>query len=335
MAGHSILPIFIPHAGCPNDCVFCNQRAISGQLSLPTPQDVFDEVTAALARLDASVAPELAFYGGSFTAIPPEAQTGYLQAVQPFLADSHLSSVRVSTRPDAIDAETLRRLSAFGVQTIELGAQSMDDAVLRLARRGHTAGDTVRAAQLIQAAGFSLILQMMVGLPGDSPASVLATGRAIAALRPDGVRIYPVAVLRGTALAELAANGAYQPLALDDATEQCAELIALFSAAGIPIIRIGLNPSESLHADVLAGAYHPALGELCYARWYRKRMCALAEPLMPTERLVFFVHPARLSVAAGQHRSNLAALRAQFPALKAISLYGADGERDAIRVERG
>lgn len=334
MAGHSILPIFIPHAGCPNDCVFCNQRAISGHMTVPTPQDVADEVTAALARLHPSVSPELAFYGGSFTAIPPEVQTGYLRAVQPFLLSGRLSSIRVSTRPDAIDSETLLRLSAFGVQTIELGAQSMDDQVLRLARRGHTAHDTVRSSQMIQAAGFSLILQMMVGLPGDSPASVLASGRDIAALHPDGVRIYPVAVLRGTALAEQTARGTYQPLAIDDAVDLCAELIDLFSAAEIPIIRLGLNPSESLHADVLAGAYHPALGELCYARWYQKRMCALAVPLMPTERLVFFVHPTRLSVAAGQHRSNLAALRSQFPELKGISLYAEVCGRDDIRVER-
>lgn len=333
MAKRSILPVFIPHAGCPNDCVFCNQRAISGQCAVPSPSDVAAEITAALSRLNPAEPPELAFYGGSFTAIPPEAQEGYLAAAQPFLADGRLSSIRVSTRPDAIDPETLRRLKKAGVQTIELGAQSMDDGVLLHSRRGHTAADTVRAAQLVQEAGFALILQMMAGLPGDSTETLLATGRQIASLRPDGVRIYPVVVLRGTLLEAWMNAGVYAPLSVEDAVAGCAQLIDLFARASVPILRIGLNPSESLSREAVAGAYHPALGERCYARWYLNRLLAGLAPLMPAERAAVYVHPSRLSVAVGQHRVNAAALKSAFPSLKKLSFYPADCGRDEIRLE--
>lgn len=333
MAKRSILPVFIPHAGCPNDCVFCNQRAISGQCAVPSPSDIAAEITAALSRLHPGEPPELAFYGGSFTAIPPEAQEGYLAAAQPFLADGRLSSIRISTRPDAIDPETLRRLRNAGVQTVELGAQSMDDGVLLRSHRGHTAADTVRAARLVQDAGFALILQMMAGLPGDSTETLLATGRQIASLRPGGVRIYPVVVLRGTLLEAWMHAGIYTPLSVEDAVADCAQLIDLFARASIPILRIGLNPSESLAREVVAGAYHPALGERCYARWYLNRLMAGLAPLMPAERAAVYVHPSRLSVAAGQHRANAAALKSAFPSLKKLSFYPADCGRDEIRLE--
>ena len=219
------------------------------------------------------------------------------------------------------------------MQTVELGAQSMDDGVLLRSHRGHTAADTVRAARLVQDAGFALILQMMAGLPGDSTETLLATGRQIASLRPDGVRIYPVVVLRGTLLEAWMHAGIYTPLSLEDAVADCAQLIDLFARASIPILRIGLNPSESLACEVVAGAYHPALGERCYARWYLNRLMAGLAPLMPAERAAVYVHPSRLSVAAGQHRANAAALKSAFPSLKKLSFYPADCGRDEIRLE--
>ena len=222
-------------------------------------------------------------------------------------------------------------LSLCGVGAVL--TQSMDDGVLLRSHRGHTAADTVRAARLVQDAGFALILQMMAGLPGDSTETLLATGRQIASLRPDGVRIYPVVVLRGTLLEAWMHAGIYTPLSLEDAVADCAQLIDLFARASIPILRIGLNPSESLACEVVAGAYHPALGERCYARWYLNRLMAGLAPLMPAERAAVYVHPSRLSVAAGQHRANAAALKSAFPSLKKLSFYPADCGRDEIRLE--
>ena len=193
-----ILPLFIPHLGCPHDCVFCNQRRISGILTPVTPEDV----SAAIEGLDAPV-DELAFYGGSYTALPPAEQRTLLDAAQPFVAAGTVGAIRVSTRPDAIDAEGLALLREAHVETIELGAQSMDDGVLAKCGRGHSAADTVRAAELVKAAGFRLILQMMTGLPGSSDERDLATAEALAGLRPDGVRIYPTVILRDTPLYDL------------------------------------------------------------------------------------------------------------------------------------
>ena len=332
MAKRAIIPVFIPHAGCPNGCVFCNQRAVSGHVSVPSFSEVERLIAESLASQPMGAPPELAFYGGSFTAIPSESQIGYLRAAQPFLRAGRLSSVRVSTRPDAIDASVLARLSAYGVQTIELGAQSMDDEVLRLARRGHTARDTSTAARLIREAGFSLVLQMMTGLPGDSFDAVWESARRIAALRPDAVRIYPVAVLRGTPLCDMWENGAYTPPTMEETVSVCAALIDLFQRKRIPIIRIGLNPGEALAAETVAGTYHPALGDLCYARWYLNRIRAWLALLPPLTDIDICVHASRISVAVGQHRCNLEALKKEFPSLRRISVRAVDCDRDELSV---
>ena len=190
-----IIPIFVPHLGCPNQCVFCDQKRISGSL-FPACGDT---VRTALAPLDGQ-GYELAFYGGSFTAIEPQRQEELLSAVQPYRASGLIASIRVSTRPDAIDADVLRRLRRYGVETIELGAQSMTEEVLRRSGRGHTAADTERAASLIRKAGFQLILQLMTGLPGESRQSALISAQRLAALGPDGVRLYPTVILQNTDL---------------------------------------------------------------------------------------------------------------------------------------
>ncbi len=333
MARNAIIPIFIPHLGCPNDCVFCDQRSISGQAAAPSPADVAAAIETGLARLAArQTRPEVAFYGGSFTAIAPEAQEAYLAAAEPFLRAGTIASIRVSTRPDAIDASVLARLARFGVKTIELGAQSMDDAVLCASRRGHTAADTLRAAKLIHEAGFSLVLQMMVGLPGDSANKAVATAEALAGLKPDGVRIYPTVVLAGTALEALWRSGRYEPLTPDAAAEICARLIAVFSAQEIPILRIGLNESELLASKAVAGAYHPALGELCYARWYLHRMRAILAKMPDAAAVSVRVSGSRASVAAGHKRANLRALQSEFPNLRGIRIEPVLSAPDALEI---
>lgn len=306
----SIVPLFVPHAGCPCRCVFCDQRAIAGGAHL-TPARARELLEQALSVLPEGSAPQAAFYGGSFTAIPVAEQEALLAVTDALLAQGRLSAVRLSTRPDAVDAQGLLRLRRHGVTTVELGAQSMDDEVLRRARRGHTAADTVRAAQLVRRAGLSLILQTMAGLPGDTRGTVRRTAERIAALEPDGVRIYPVAVLPGTELHAMWRAGSYAPLDNETAAVWCADMLEVFERARIPVLRIGLNPTEQLARTVAAGAYHPALGELAWNElWYRRLRAQLAQ--QPGTGTLYV--PARaLSRAIGQKRRNVLRLKRDFP----------------------
>lgn len=259
MAKRQIIPLFIPHLGCPNGCVFCDQKKITGQGAGVTPQMVAEEVKAGLKR--AGDACEVAFYGGSFTAIPPEEQEALLQAVQPWCKTGEIGSIRVSTRPDAVDEETVRRLKRYGVTTVELGCQSMDEQVLRLSKRGHTPEDTRNAVRHLKAGGLQVILQMMTGLPGDDGAASVYTAEEIIKLKPDGVRIYPTVVLAGTELERMMTAGTYSPHEVETAVELCGTLYEKFLQAGIPVIRVGLNPTELLSGGgAVAGAYHPGAG---------------------------------------------------------------------------
>ena len=196
MARNRIIPLFIPHAGCPCACVFCNQKKITGLDTPVTPEQVQKEIEAALPW--AGTGCQLAFYGGSFTAMQPETQEALLQAAAPYLRDGSIRSIRLSTRPDAVDGETIARLKAYGVTTVELGCQSMDNRVLSLSGRGHSREDTIRASELLHQGGLSQVLQMMTGLPGDDGTTSLDTAEALIRLRPQGVRIYPTVVLRHT-----------------------------------------------------------------------------------------------------------------------------------------
>jgi len=304
-----ILPIFVPHAGCPNDCVFCNQKRISGSL-FPASGDMVRE---ALEAVSPGAGLELAFYGGSFTAIEVPRQLALLEAVQPARSDGRIASIRVSTRPDAIDLPTLERLRFYGVETIELGAQSLCDEVLRRSGRGHTEADVINASHLVKNQGFALILQMMTGLPGDTPRRSLETARKIIALAPDGVRIYPTVVVRDTALETLWRSGAYQEHTVEAAVSLCAMLLPLFEQAGIPVIRLGLNPSEELSGGAaLAGAYHPAFGELVRSRILRKRVEGLLSPADRGAYITLYTAPNRVSPMVGQKRCNIIALTERF-----------------------
>ncbi len=323
-----IIPLFVPHLGCPNDCVFCNQRKISGSLQ-PADGDTVRR-TLDEAKVYTSPGAELAFYGGSFTAIPEEEQRELLRAVRPYMEEGFIAEIRVSTRPDKIDPAALALLSEYGVKTVELGSQSMDERVLRLSGRGHTADDTRRAAALVKSQGFRLMLQMMTGLPGSSPESDAMTARELIKLGPDGVRIYPTVIIRETALCELWRAGKYREHTVEDAVEVCAGLVEEFAAAGVPIIRLGLNPTDDLSAgEAVAGAYHPALGELVYSRVYLHR----AERLIETGNrrggtLTLGVHPSRVSLMTGQKRQNIEKLRAKygFSTIKVIKSDIKDGE---------
>ena len=331
MARRRIFPIFIPHLGCPNACVFCDQRRISGSPLPASGADVTEKLRGAEAQGFRDM--ELAFYGGSFTAIHPAEQEELLSAAQPFLARGTVSSIRLSTRPDAIDRSVLDRLRRFHVTTVELGAQSMCDDVLLASGRGHTAGDTERASAMLKEGGFSLILQMMTGLPGSDMKLDILSARRIAALKPDGVRIYPTVIMENTALYDMWRAGIYREHTVEDAVSVCADILSVFRAAGIPVIRLGLNPTEELSGGAAAGgAYHPALGEMVRSELLRREAASLMEGVPPGARVTVTVSPERVSAMTGQHRRNILALTEAF-SLSNLRVRGEPGTGERILVD--
>lgn len=305
--------IFVPNLGCPHACSFCDQRKIAGQEEIPTPELVRATARRALSDLgeDAKNA-EIAFFGGSFTAIDPALMNRLLDAAAPFVGENGFKGIRISTRPDAIDDDILKTLKRFGVTAIELGAQSMNARVLELNRRGHTPDDVIAASELIRSYGFELGLQMMTGLYGSTAETDKATARAIASLCPKTVRVYPTIVLEGTLLARLYREGAYKPPELDRSVELCAELLEFFHSRGIKVIRLGLHAMTSLEKNYVAGPWHPAFRELCESVIYRKKAEEALEKLEGAKAAVLFVAPREISKLAGQHRKNITELERAF-----------------------
>ena len=309
-ARNRIYPVFIPHLGCVHACVFCNQHEITGAAA----EEALRQLNSLADNPPQGAAYELAFYGGSFTALPAEQQLRYLEAAGRARACGAVSSIRLSTRPDAITPEILERLKRYGVGTVELGAQSMQDRVLRASGRGHSAEDVRRASVMIREAGLSLVLQMMTGLPEDDDDGAVDTARQLIALQPDAVRVYPTVIVRGTELERLWRRGAYREHTVEDAVRVCARLLPLFEAAGIPVIRLGLNPTDELSGGAaLAGAYHPALGELVRSRVLRNRAERLLSEMNCEGITVTVRVPERkLSQMLGQKRCNVIWLKERF-----------------------
>ncbi|MBQ9249638.1 MAG: radical SAM protein [Oscillospiraceae bacterium] len=336
-ARESIIPVFVPHLGCPHACVFCNQNRISGAEQPATADTVREAIKQAAALPPIGAKRQLAFYGGSFTAIPVAEQTALLAAAKEALDRGEIDAIRLSTRPDAIDETVLMRLWDYGVETIELGAQSMDEQVLRLSGRGHTATDVERASRLIKEKGFRLILQMMTGLPGDDDEKDMETARQLIALQPDGVRIYPTVIVRDTALYALWKSGRYREHSVEHAVRVCAKLLPLFQRAGIPVIRLGLNPTEELSGGAaVAGAYHPALGELVKSRILYEKAELLLRASGASGRVILGVAPENLSQMVGQHKENVRKLCNVF-GLESLKVRPADiksGEICVISIEK-
>lgn len=331
-ARNSIIPVFVPHLGCPNDCVFCNQRRISGHIEPATAQTVKNAIEEAAALTPSGTKRQLAFYGGSFTAISEARQIELFEAAQPYLADGTISSIRLSTRPDAIDGTVLKRLKKYGVTVIELGAQSMCDRVLELSGRGHDSAEVADASRLIKDAGFDLILQMMTGLPGDTDENCIETAKKIIALLPNGVRIYPTVIVRDTVLCDMWRAGTYKEHTVEDAVRVCSKIVPLFNEAGIPIIRMGLNPTEDLSGgDALGGAYHPALGELVHSRIMLEKARGLLAGARPGSRVVLGVNRSDVSKMIGQHRCNVHALVSEF-SLRELRIHEASVKSGEISI---
>lgn len=257
-----IVPVFIPFGGCPNQCVFCDQKGITGEARLPERKDVIDTIEAYLSTWRGKGIKEVAFYGGSFTGLPKELQLLYLDTAYNYVKAGRIDRLRLSTRPDYINEDILRFLKVFRVETVELGVQSMSDTVLKLSGRGHTASDTIRAVRVIGSFGIKAGIQFMPGLPGDTVGTVLKTTEDIIGLSPAFVRIYPTLVLKDTPLYRMYLDGRYTPWGLDEMTALCKKAARLLKDAGIPIIKMGLQPTEGLVKNLAAGPYHPSFRQL-------------------------------------------------------------------------
>ncbi|MBQ8965127.1 radical SAM protein [Ruminococcus sp.] len=308
---HSNISIFVPHVGCPHKCAFCDQNAITGKQKLPHKEDVERACLQALGQVDDIADTEIAFFGGSFTAIPREYMLELLSAAHKYVGEGRFRGIRISTRPDYIDGEILDILKSFGVTAIELGAQSMSDEVLEANERGHTAEDVRKASRLIRECGFELGLQMMIGLYKSCREQEDETFSEIMAIHPDTVRIYPVVILKNTRLAELLESGDYEPMSFDEVLSLSARALGAFTEAGIRVIKCGLHASEIVEQDMVGGFYHPAFRELCEGLLYRLNMEALLDKAVEEGRLpenknaVFAVKKGCLSKAIGQKKANI------------------------------
>lgn len=317
--------LFVPHEGCPRQCSFCNQRSISGQSKRLDAMDIEKAVKTAYGYKSPSAGfkREIAFFGGSFTAIERSYMLELLEAASLYIDNVHFTGIRVSTRPDAINTEICEILQHYGVTAIELGAQSMDDKVLELNRRGHTAKDVADASALIAGYGFELGLQMMTGLYGSCREESISTAQKIVSLKPKTVRIYPAIVLQGTPLAELMDCHEYTPQSLQEAVSLCSELLELFYKESIEVIRLGLHSGGDVEEGYLAGPYHPAFRELCESEiYFRNAKQALKKARIDGGPASLFVAENAISQMIGQNRANLTALKAEGYECKVIPRSG-------------
>lgn len=312
-----IIPIFVPHLGCPNNCTFCNQKKISGQTKMVTKQDVKDTIEYYLKNFkDDHKYVEVAFFGGSFTAIEKEKQEELLEAVQEYIENKKVHSIRVSTRPDCIDKDILKRLKKYHVKTIELGVQSTNNYILSRCKRGHTGEDVKKASKLIRRYGFVLGHQMMVGLPESTEEDEINTAKALIKLKPKMVRIYPVLVIKGTKLEKDYEEGKYTPLTLARAIETCKKLVRMFADKKIDIIRVGLQNTDEItdpndkNSEVVAGPYHPAFRQLVESEmWYDVIVEKIKKLNVKVRKVEITVNPIDSNNVIGHKKQNVTKLK--------------------------
>ena len=359
-----IIPIFIPHYGCPNKCIYCNQNISIGQQSLPTSEEVANIIDTHLKSAAAHFKPsrytqggrattkrataqlpnknfakpcvrrcknqnetppektqfyrfavQVAFYGGTFTGLPFDTQKNYLKTIAPYLKNKKVQSIRLSTRPDYINQQNLDLLKSFSVKTIELGVQSMDDKVLKLSQRGYTSQKVEESARLIKENGLELGIQLMPGLPGDTENKIIKTSEQVCKIKPDFLRIYPMVVIKNTLLEKLYLKGEYTPLSLKQAISICKKMLLLFQYNHIPVIRMGLQPTETLlkPGTIVAGPFHSAFRELVSSSILYERIYTSIKKHLASKTFSFYVHPSELSTFIGNKKSNLRKLKEEFP----------------------
>ena len=284
MKNHAIIPIFIPHKGCPNDCIFCNQKKITARLKAVSASDVKDTIDTWLSTMDRSKIEtvEVAFYGGSFTGLPIEEQSSYLEIAKAYKDAGLIDKIHMSTRPDYIDREILDNLKAYSVDVIELGVQSFDDNVLKLSNRGHNSEIVYSSSELIKEYGFSLGIQLMVGLPGDSMETCIYSAQETVKIAPDLARIYPTIVIDDTELYNQYARGEYEPLSREEAIARSKAIYQILFDAGITIMRVGLKSTDLINegGNINGGTYHPAFRQLVEGALARDKVEALIEEAM-------------------------------------------------------
>ena len=312
-----IIPIFVPHLGCPNDCIFCNQKSISGQKENMTKEKakkIIEEYLETIKNEEAEV--EIAFYGGSFTAIEEKSQEELLQTAYEYIEQGKVESIRISTRPDCINKEILKRLKKYKVKTIELGVQSANDYILKRANRGHAFEDVKKASKMIRWNGFKLGHQMMVGLPESTRIDEINTAKALIKLKPKMVRIYPVLVVKNTKLEEEYKQGKYEPLPLVQAVEVCKELVRMFADKKIEVIRVGLQNTDEIaepenkESEVVAGPYHPAFRQLVEsAMWYDAIVGKIKKLNVKVKEVEVTVNPIDSNNVIGHKKENVLKLK--------------------------
>lgn len=307
-----VIPVFLPHAGCPHRCVFCDQRAITGdRREAPDPEAVLQEWRAR--PRDPRRPVQLAFYGGNFLGLPAPQRHFLMETASRYVTDGRVHALRFSTRPDTVDSDRLALLDGLPMAVVELGVQSLNNAVLAESRRGHSAEDTEAAVARLRARNIPVGLQLMVGLPGETRAEVHETARRAVALGPAMVRIYPTLVLRGSRLAKWWGAGRYAPLSLEEAVSRSAILFRAFSDANIPVVRMGLQAGPDLETALVAGPYHPAFGHRVRAAAFLDRAVeALRSAGPPSGPIGLGVHPRRESELRGPGNRNIEILRRMF-----------------------
>lgn len=325
-----IIPIQVNQLGCPERCIFCDQNSISGRGGgVPSKAEIQNTINDYLSSWKGEGKREVAFYGGSFTALDVALQARLLDAVQPFVKGGEIDSLRISTRPDAIDEASLELLSENAVNTVELGVQSMDPEVLVLSGRRHMPIDVERAAGLIKGVGMRLGCQLMPGLPGDSREKSVKSAAVVSSLGADIARIYPAVVIKGTAMETLYSSGEYSPLHMDDAVSISADMMEVFDENGVEVIRVGLQHEESLQAAVVAGPYHPSFGEMVKSELFFRRVVKLLNEMpLRDENIVFCLAPSDESAFRGLNNSNMKKIMKTFPR------YSFELRRD-ITIKRG
>ena len=317
MRKHYIIPIFVPHLGCPNDCIFCNQKSISGQQKMITKEDIKNTIDFFLKNIkDKDTKKEVAFFGGSFTGIEVEKQEEFLKTAYEYIKKGEINSIRISTRPDYIDKKTLKRLKKYKVETIELGVQSANDYILRRANRGHTFEDVKRASKMIRWNGFKLGHQMMVGLPESTRLDEVNTAKELIKLKPKMIRIYPVLVIKNTKLEKEFLDEKYTPLTVVQAVEICKELVAMFNKKDIEVIRVGLQNTDEITdpniegSEVVAGPYHPAFRQLVESGlWYDTIVAKIKQLNVKVKKVQVTVNPQDVNNVVGHKRENIEKLK--------------------------
>ena len=312
-----VIPVFVPHLGCPNDCIFCNQKSISGQKKNITKEEAKKTIDNFLKNIkDKDAKKEIAFFGGSFTGIDENVQEELLQIAYEYIEKGQVDSIRISTRPDYINKEILKRLKKYKVRTIELGVQSANDYILGRANRGHTFKDVEKASKLIRWYGFNLGHQMMVGLPESTRIDEINTAKALIKLKPKMVRIYPVLVIKGTKLEKEYNEGIYEPLPLVQAVETCKQLVRMFTDKKIEVIRVGLqntdeicNP-ENKESEVVAGPFHPAFGQLVESSMWHDAIVEKIKKLnVKVKEVEVTVNPIDVNNVIGHKKENVIKLK--------------------------